>query len=751
MTLYDTIVNQMITPRLTIVSNRLPATVSVRGSRVRVTPSSGGLATGLRAAHERGSGSWIGWPGETSALTPDQRERLRVDLERERLVPIELSVDDVRLYYEGFSNGVVWPLFHYLLDRAPMDGADWEAYRRVNRTFADAAVPAARQGDLVWVHDYHLMLVPEMIREQVPNARIGFFLHIPFPAVDVFRLLPWRAQILEGVLGADLVGFHTSSYTRHFAIALRHLLDVEVSGDHAWFRGRPVRIGAFPMGVDVEHFKTLAASSVVARRLDAIRRDVGPRQLLVGVDRLDYTKGIPRRLLAFERFLAQHPERRDEVRFIQVAVPSRGEVAEYRAFRRTVNEIVGRINSTMSSIGSVPLHYLHRSLSENELTALYRAAAVMLVTPLRDGMNLVAKEFVASRIDEDGVLILSEFAGAADELGDAMIVNPYDIDAVAEAIETALSTTPDERRTRMHSLRQRVRGCTVHDWVSRFTGELELQSRTAIDVPSVLTAERMAHLATELQRSPRLAILVDYDGTLVRIEDTPELAKPDAALIRLLDELARCRKVDVHIVSGRGKATLEEWLGRLPVTLWAEHGLWRRDPTQTEWRAAFTRDRAWKDTVRELMKRASERTPGSRVEDKGDSLAWHYRLSDPLYAEEEASRLKAAIAGAFRHGEVEAMGGRKVVEARPHGAQKGLAVAAVRTETPSARILAIGDDRTDEDMFATALAAGGLAISVGDHDSRARLHVTSTADVRRLLEIIVRCCERDATQPAPSA
>lgn len=186
-------------------------------------------------------------------------------------MPIELSVDDVRLYYEGFSNGVVWPLFHYLLDRAPMDGADWEAYRRVNRTFADAAVPPARQGDLVWVHDYHLMLVPEMIREQVPNARIGFFLHIPFPAVDVFRLLPWRAEILEGLLGADLVGFHTSSYTRHFVIALRHLLDVEVSGDHAWFRGRPVRIGAFPMGVDVERFEALAASSVVARRLDAIR------------------------------------------------------------------------------------------------------------------------------------------------------------------------------------------------------------------------------------------------------------------------------------------------------------------------------------------------------------------------------------------------------------------------------------------------------------------------------------------------
>jgi trehalose 6-phosphate synthase/phosphatase len=737
--------------RLTIVSNRLPVTATARGGRLRLTPSSGGLATGLRTAHERGSGTWIGWLGDTSSLAADRREAVRLDLEGRRLVPVELSANDVRRYYEGFSNGVVWPLFHYLLDRAPMDGADWEAYRRVNRLFADAAVPAARRGDLVWVHDYHLMLVPEMIREQVPNARIGFFLHIPFPALDVFRLLPWRAEVLEGLLGADLVGFHTPSYTRHFAVAVKHLLDVEVLGDQAWFRGRPVRLGAFPMGIDVEHFETLAASAPVGQRLDVIQRDVGPRQLLVGVDRLDYTKGIPRRLIAFERFLARYPERRDSVRFIQVAVPSRGEVGEYRVFRRAVNEIVGRINSTTSTIGSVPLHYLHRSVSETDLTALYRAAAAMLVTPLRDGMNLVAKEFVASRIDEDGVLILSEFAGAADELGDAVIVNPYDIDAVADAIETALSMAPEDRRARMRSLRQRVRECTVHDWVSRFTSELAQQSRIAADVPAVLTPDLMAQLVTDLQRAPRLAILVDYDGTLVRVEDTPDLARPDAALIRLLDDLAGCQNVDVHIVSGRGKASLEQWLGRLPITLWAEHGLWRRDSTHTEWRAAFRCDRAWKDTVRDLMKRASERTPGSLVEDKGDSLAWHYRLADPLYAEEEAARLTTAITDAFPHGEIEAMGGRKVVEARPHGANKALAVAAVRAEAPSPRILAIGDDRTDEDMFATALATGGVAVSVGDHNSRARLHVTGTADVRRLLQLIASACERDTVQPAAHA
>jgi trehalose 6-phosphate synthase/phosphatase len=673
------------------------------------------------------------------------------EIERLRLVPVELTARDVQLYYTGFSNGVLWPHFHYLLDRVPIEGADWDAYIRVNRLFADAALPAARAGHLVWVHDYQLMLVPELIREQVPEARIGFFLHIPFPAPDVFRLLPWRTELLKGLLGADLVGFHTAAYSRHFAIALRQLLDVEVSGEHAWFRGRPIRIGSFPMGVDVARFETLGNSPAVARRLDSIRRDVGARDLLVGVDRLDYTKGIPRRLLAFERFLARYPHRRETVRFIQVAVPSRGEVSEYRDFKRTVNEIVGRINSTTSTIGSVPLHYLHRSVSDDTLAALYRAAAVMLVTPLKDGMNLVSKEFVATRTDEDGVLILSEFAGAADELGDALIVNPYDIDVVATAIETALTMPADERRTRMRSLRQRVSASTVHDWVRRFTRELELQSRSSVDLPTVLTGERMLRLATELQQAPRLALLLDYDGTLVRVEDTPDLARPDAALIRLLDTLARCPTVDLHIVSGRGRTTLEEWLGQLPLTLWAEHAMWRREPKVGTWQAAFEHDPAWKVVVQQVMQRAVSRTPGSVVEDKGDTLAWHYRLSDPLYAEEEAARLRTAIADVFPYGDIEAIVGRKVVEARPAGAHKGLAVAAVRGEIAGVRLVAIGDDRTDEDMFAAALAAGGVAISVGDHDSRARLHVTGTADVRRFLEMLVTACagavSRD-TEPA---
>ena len=464
----------MNSPRVLIVSNRLPVTVSLaREGHIDVTPSAGGLATGLSAVHEASQGLWIGWPGRLPAVAPNQLSDLRIALDQARLVPVDLSVDEIRRYYEGFSNGVIWPLFHYLLDRVPLDAHEWQAYEAVNRRFADSTLEVATADDVIWIHDYQLMLVPALIRERLPEVRIGFFLHIPFPAFEVFRLLPWRRRILTGLLGADLVGVHTEAYAGHCIEALEHLMHLEFQHGVAEFLGRRVRVGAFPMGVDVERFSALATSPEVAGLIETVRAEAGPRRLLVGVDRLDYTKGIPRRLLAFDRLLKRHPDWRDTIRMIQVAVPSRGGVENYRTFRREVNELVGRINGRASTVASVPLHYMHRSISTNELVALYRAADALVVTPLRDGMNLVAKEFVASRTDNDGVLILSEFAGAADELRESLIVNPYDIDLVADAMEHALTMPFAERTLRMQSLRRRVAGSTVHDWVARFLSELQ--------------------------------------------------------------------------------------------------------------------------------------------------------------------------------------------------------------------------------------------------------------------------------------
>jgi trehalose 6-phosphate synthase/phosphatase len=462
--------------RLIIVSNRLPVTVRAEHGEPVVHMSVGGLATGLRAPHERSGGLWIGWPGDLSDLDAAGREKLLCQLEGLRTVPLELDQREAEVFYEHISNGVLWPTFHDRIDRLPLRVEGWDVYEAVNARFADAVAEQYQPGDVVWVHDYHLMRVPALLRERIPDARIGFFLHIPFPNPEIYFALPTRDWLVEGMMAADLVGFQTRRFVGHFRAALRRLfgLEMDAAGYVAW-RGRRVRLGAFPIGVDAAALAERAASPEV----DAVVSELATtpdQRLLVGIDRLDYSKGIPRRFLAVERLLATHPEWRERTRFVQVAVPSRGRVAAYREFRTDVEGLVGRINGRFGTPTWTPIHYMHRGVSTDVVLGLCRAADVMLVTPLRDGMNLVAKEFAASRIDDDGVLVLSEFAGAADELTDALLVNPYDIDGTAEAIHTALTMDPTERRRRMRSLREQVSAHDVHRWVSSF---LETLTSTA--------------------------------------------------------------------------------------------------------------------------------------------------------------------------------------------------------------------------------------------------------------------------------
>jgi trehalose 6-phosphate synthase/phosphatase len=458
-------------PRVLIVSNRLPVTVTSVDGVLHATPSAGGLATGLRGHHERSGGLWIGWPGFADLLGGVPSAELEALLGPLGAVPVPLSAEEITRYYEGVSNGVLWPLFHYLLDQLPLRVEHWDSYVAANARFADVIAEHYRPGDLVWVHDYQLMLVPRMLRERVPGARVGFFLHIPFPSSEVFAALPVREELVRGLLGADLVGFHTPSYARHFARAIERTL-----GAHAHSLERPTRvthegretaIGVFPMGVDAADLAERAERFEVKAALAHVRPPEG-EALLLGVDRLDYTKGIPRRLIAFQQLLERHPRLHGRVRLVQVAVPSRGGVRAYQKIRRDVEGLVGRINGTFGTPRWAPIHYMHRSVTDAELLALYRAATAMLVTPLRDGMNLVAKEFVACRTDEDGVLVLSEFVGAAAELTDAVIVNPYDVDGSADAYYRALTMPPAERRGRMRALRRRVFAYDVHAWSAGF-------------------------------------------------------------------------------------------------------------------------------------------------------------------------------------------------------------------------------------------------------------------------------------------
>jgi trehalose 6-phosphate synthase/phosphatase len=728
-------------PRVLIVANRLPVTVTATEGGVDVQKSSGGLATGLSRPHEHSGGLWIGWSGAPEdELSSKQRTALDQQLAAMRLVRVPLTADQVARYYEGYSNGVLWPLFHYLLDQIPLHVRDWEPYVQVNELFADLVAEHYEPGDLIWVHDYQLLLLPELLRRRLPDARIGFFLHIPFPSEELFRILPERDRVLRGLLGADLVGFHTPAYLRHFAASLTQILGLTIDIDRVQLSDREVRLGVFPMGIDAESFRTMAEAPDIEGEVQSLRGDDGNLKLLVGVDRLDYTKGIPGRLLAYERMLECHPELRERVRLIQVAVPSRTNVEAYQDFRALVDGLVGRINGAFGTPRWVPVHYIYRGLSEPELVALYRAAHVMLVTPLRDGMNLVAKEFVASRTDGDGVLVLSEFAGASWELPEAVQVNPYDVEATAESYYRALNMEEEERRSRLGPLRARVEAFDVHRWAATFLEQLETVTGPAAAsrrVPAGAQAARQELMAQLHDREGLLALL-DYDGTLVPYTATPELARPDASLMELLGALATRPHTELHVVSGRTCETLEHWLGALPIALHAEHGFWSRGLGSLEWTPAGEMAAGWREPALAILRDITARTPGSLIEAKSVALAWHYRMADQESGARRANELRLHLSQLLSNQPVEILAGHKVIEIRPYGIHKGRIVPPLSAERlATTAVLAMGDDRTDEDLFA-ALPPEAITIKVGPGATQARFRLDGVPAARALLHSLAQ-------------
>ncbi len=719
--------------RVILVSNRLPISVRVDHGELVVERSSGGLATGLSGYHERGKSVWIGWPGESWRLNPEQRKALQGRLAALNAIPIELSAAEVQRYYDGFSNGVLWPLLHYQLDKLPLTSEGWETYERVNRRFANAVVDEYQPGDLIWIHDYQLALVPGMVRQRLPDAAIGYFLHVPFPSAEIFRLLQWRRELLEGMLGASLIGFHTISYGLHFQTSAANVLGCETRQGRVSFAGRSIRVGTFPMGIDAAHYDNLGGSPAVVAEAERLRQSADGAALIVSVDRLDYTKGITRRLLAFEHLLEKYPKMRGRVRLVQVAAPSRGSVSQYREIQRAVNETVGRINGRFASPGHDPIHYISQNLNSERLAAFYRAASIALVTPLRDGMNLVAKEFVATRHDGDGVLILSEFAGAAAELTDALLVNPYDLDGVAAAIHTALGMPEAERRARMAGLREQVRSHDVHRWAREYVGALRLearrQARPGAELAATNTPEEVARAV--LASPGPLTILVDYDGTLVGLRPSPEEASPDSEILRIVASLALLPGVDVHVVSGRRRGDIELWLGSLPIGLHAEHGLWSRDARSEKW---VRRDvnPAWLGAARDIMAIRAAAVEGSLVEEKDASVSWHYRKVAVAKGRREAARLTRELGAALADTSATILQGSRVVEVKDSGTDKGLVVKELAAACPDARMLIVGDDVTDEDMFRAA-PEGAVTVHVGGGKTVAKMRLVGPDQVRKML------------------
>ncbi|MFW6118232.1 MAG: bifunctional alpha,alpha-trehalose-phosphate synthase (UDP-forming)/trehalose-phosphatase [Chloroflexota bacterium] len=722
--------------RLLIVSNRLPLTIQERKGDLHVEPSVGGLATGLRSWYKSSHSLWIGWAGigrKQIKRETDIMERLLA----ENCHPVSLSQHDVEAYYHGMCNRTIWPLFHYFPLYAEYSEDFWQAYERVNTAFANVVSGIARPNDIIWIHDYHLMLLPKLLRERLPKATMGFFLHIPFPSFEIFRLLPWRKQILEGLLGANLVGFHTYDYTAHFLDSVHRLLAYEVSLEHITVADRVVRAEAFPMGINYEQYSSAAQDTRVQAQRKRFHKKLGGFRVILSVDRLDYTKGIPQRLEAFNVFLDKNPKFKRKVIFVLLVVPSRTRVERYIQLKKQVDGLVGEINGRHGTIGWMPIWYLYRSLPFHHLAALYGLADVALVTPLRDGMNLVAKEYTATKTDAKGVLILSETAGAAQEMGEAIIINANNQEELAQALATALEMPEQEQIERNRIMQKRLRRYDVVRWANEFMDKLLSTKKLQREKEEkALTYEMQKKLASEFQESDKALLLLDYDGTLVPFSPKPVEAIPGAKLLRLLEKLAKKPGTEMVLISGRDKHTLESWFGNLDVGLVAEHGAWIKE-RGGGWEAIETLTSDWKEEVYPILESWVDKTPGSFTEEKEFSLGWHYRKSNARLGELRARELRNNLSNTIANLNLQVLEGSKVVEVKNTAINKGRAASIWISKEKWDFIMALGDDWTDEDTF-KALPPLAWSIKVGFGASAARFRLSSPGKAISLLRKMAR-------------
>lgn len=715
--------------KIIIVSNRLPVTVVQEKAKVNIVSSAGGLATSLKGLQKKYSGSvWIGYPGDLSQLNEEMRVETALELENQSLVPVTLPAQDYKEYYDEFSNKIIWPLFHYSLDRIPLKMEGWESYLKVNRIFLQKITELYQPGDIVWIQDYHLMLLPKMIRESMPDARIGFFLHIPFPASEVFRILPWKKQILEGLLGSDLLGFHTYAYMRNFTTGVLRILGIESNPNEIIFQNKRVSMGVFPISIDADFFENAAKKNSVSEKSSKFRED--GKIILLGIDRLDYTKGIPRRILAFGKFLDKYPEYIGRVKYVQVAVPSRDKVSTYIEYRKMVDELVGRINGKFSTLHSIPIHYLYRSLSEEELLFLYKAADIMLVTPLRDGMNLVAKEYVVSNSGENGILILSEYAGAADELNEAVIVNPFDIDQTAESILKAIQMPSEEKKKRMMSMKEKIRMNDIKVWGDSFIDRLLSLNPGRFEHKTEYSDYHIICNRVQWQDFEKIVILSDYDGTLTEFKPLPELAIPSSSLLQLMKKIEKCPKIEFNIISGRNREFLEKYVSFPGVNLYAEHGFFFKSAGSDLWQENMSPNFSWKEDVKALFENFSSLIPGTFTEEKASSIVWHYRNADPEAVSSQLKELKLHLWESFSNAPIFILPGNKILEVRAQGVSKSNVSRKLKTEySDSSLFVLLGDDTTDQEMFEGAGKENSITVAVGDtiYDCQFRLKSPETA------------------------
>ncbi len=729
-----------------IISNRLPVQLQISNGSITAVPSVGGLATGMKSVHKGGDSLWIGWSGLTDEEIPNELVKdIDKALAAHGAAKVNLSDKEVEGFYYGFSNRTIWPLFHYFLEYSEFELESWNTYKTVNQKFADAILEHADNNDTIWVHDYQLMLVPQMVRQKRLDISIGFFLHIPFPSFEIFRTLPWRKEILEGLLGADLIGFHIYDYERHFLSSVRRLLGLEVSFNEIYLENRVIKVDSFPMGIDYKKFHDAAKvhentdsnqQSELQQRLNQHKKNDPEAKFLLSIDRLDYSKGIAKRLNAFEYFLNKYPQYKEKVRLVILAVPSRSNVPQYQLLKKEVDELVGRINGEFSTVSWTPIWYFYRSMPFENLIDLYTSSDIAWLTPLRDGMNLVAKEYIATRTHKTGVLILSEMAGSANEMNEALLINPNNFEQIADALNEAINMPIEEQKARNEVLQRRLERYNVEKWANSFMNSLQAQkNREAYNISKKLTDSLLAPILKKFEKAQKRLLFLDYDGTLAGFHVDPKKASPDEDLYRLLDELSQQKNMELFLVSGRDKDTFEDWFLHKKYNMIVEHGVWISRKGE-KFRMLENIKNDWMENIRPVLESFVDRTPGSFIEEKNYSLAWHYRKTDPDFGNLRASELNTVLTSLIANDDLSVLNGNKVMEIKSSNVNKGRATARVLGEGDYDFVFAIGDDWTDEFMF-QELPDETVTVKVGRQKTQARYFLDSIGEVRGLLQKFV--------------
>ena len=729
--------------RTIIVSNRLPIKISNLDKSFEFSSTSGGLATGMKSIHKKNNFLWIGWPGIDKKSLGNNLAKAEKLLHKKNYIPVFLRKKEINDFYYGTSNEALWPLFHYFLEFSIFNKSHWKSYVNVNKKFAKSVIKYANKGDIVWVHDYQLLLCPRMIKTKRPDLTVGFFLHIPFPSFEIFRIFPWREELLEGILGSDLIGFHTYDYVRHFLSSVKRILRYDVIFNKINVGSREVLVDTFPMGIDYAKYNDAARkkneqkkSEMSNLRLQLMdhKKTSFDSKLILSIDRLDYTKGVINRIKAFEIFLTNNPEYRGKVRLIMLTVPSRSDVDDYIKLKKQTDEIVGRVNGKFASVNWTPIWYYYRSMSFDELIDLYTISDIAMITPVRDGMNLVAKEFVATRVDGDGVLILSEMAGASKELYESITVNPFDLNKMSDMILQAIKMPNKEQIERNRSMQERLSRYTVNYWANDFMKNLISRAKSNQNsVTNYFNLLEKNKLLEKLKLSNNKLIILDYDGTLVNFKVKPELALPDNNLINILNDLSNIKGMDIAIVSGRDKLFLEDNLGKLNINIIAEHGHFFKKKNK-DWINLGNIDKVFLNDIHAILQSFSDRTPGTFTEKKESGLVWHFRKTDPELAIERVVEIETVL-NSLLTDQFQILNLDKAIEVTSRKFDKGSAVNELTKNKKYDHIVCIGDDVTDENMF-KSLNENSTTIKVGIKNTQARYYIEDPKGVVNLLNDI---------------